>query len=422
MHSSAPPSIPGTLLHSGDADVCRDKVRELLGRDSRRFPGAQPVSFARHHLDELQRNEYFMCEKTDGIRCLLLLDLVVTADGELVPRTLCIDRKNNYYAVEPPVRVPYWEFPRDADKFLYDTLLDGELVHDRVDAAGAQRLIFYVFDCLVFDRKNYTPKLLDGRLGCIKQRIFEPYYKRFGKPPTALPPYALELKEKEVYLPWYVDNMFKNVLPRLPHGNDGLIFTCKNTPYKFGTDDHILKWKPPHENTVDFKLRLGQFPEFDPQDGEDGLIPDYDAMPDRFLLLVLYEKRRHEAFQHDLHVDEDEWESLKALGEQLDGRIIECFREDSGRWRYKREEDGRPRWRDDKSGANHISTVNSVLESIEDPVTENDLIAMEGKVKEAVYRLRDEQRRRERDKRRATEPMEREAKRMRPSETNGTAH
>lgn len=36
-----------------------------------------------------------------------------------------------------------------------------------------------------------------------------------------------------------LEKMFNVVLPNLKHGNDGLIFTCRNSPYKFGTDDKM---------------------------------------------------------------------------------------------------------------------------------------------------------------------------------------
>lgn len=44
--------IDGSLLHN-----MRSEVAQLLGRNNLGFPGAQPVSFARRHLEELTKQE-----------------------------------------------------------------------------------------------------------------------------------------------------------------------------------------------------------------------------------------------------------------------------------------------------------------------------------------------------------------------------
>jgi mRNA guanylyltransferase len=416
MHSSVPPQIPGEQIPHGEADPLRSEVAHLLGRDNLRFPGAQPVSFSREHIAELQRNEYFMCEKTDGVRCLLFLYFRDLGPQGFEPATILIDRKNNYYDVTPPLRFPHYQFKDDPDKYLFNTILDGEFVHDKVPGEPKARLIFYAFDCLVIDGTNLTGRPYDKRIGRMKEQIFQPYYRwvqKNGRPPAEEP---FRVKEKNFVTAYSVQEMFNNVLPKLPHGNDGLVFTCKSTPYHFGTDKHILKWKPPHENTIDFKFKLGEFPVFDPEDGEDGPICDYDAMPDRIELLVMHSQNNYKYFA-DLHVTPEEWETLKGLEQRLDGRIIECFR-DNGRWRFKKEDDGTPRWRDDKKDANHISTVQSVLESIEDPVTEQDLLSAAPVIKQAVYRLRAEEAERQKQLQAEHAEKEREMKKRKFSQVS----
>ncbi|KAF1831235.1 mRNA-capping enzyme subunit alpha [Decorospora gaudefroyi] len=385
-----PPQIPGFLIPADEAYPLKDAVAHLLERNNQRFPGAQPVSFAREHVSELQRNEYFMCEKTDGLRVLLFLHWQEGPGGNFEPVTFVIDRKNNYYNVQPPFRIPHYQHPNDPEPFLFGTILDGELVHDYYPGEAAPRLNYYVFDCLAINEQNVTGRTLDKRLGRLHDWVIKPYEanltRTFGKnlTPNDLKPFAL--KGKKTYPAYSLEDMFSNILPNLKHGNDGLIFTCVSTPYQFGTDRHILKWKPPHENTIDFKLRIGDFPLIDPQDGEDGLIPDYDAIPHPVQLLIQHGEKKYQVFA-DLSLTPAEWKTLKSLDQRLDGRIIECYRTEAGQWKYKAETDGTPRWRDDKKDANHISTVNSVLASIEAPVTEMDLLGNAENIKREVYRL-----------------------------------
>jgi mRNA guanylyltransferase len=56
------PEIPGLKADDGLATQFRREVAHLLGRNQTNFPGAQPVSFARHHLRELCQEEYAFLE------------------------------------------------------------------------------------------------------------------------------------------------------------------------------------------------------------------------------------------------------------------------------------------------------------------------------------------------------------------------
>lgn len=357
------------------ADQFRREVAQLLGRNNLNFPGAQPVSFSAKHLTELQKEDYYVCEKTDGIRCLMYF-----ARGDDVENPeihYLIDRKNEYRFV------PGLHFPLPDDdtfqSFHVDTLVDGELVNDTYPD-GTQQLKFLVFDCLVLDGQSLMHRTLDKRLAYFKVKVLEPYRAMYRKFPEekAHRPFAVE--DKSTQFSYGIEMMFREIIPKVKqiHGNDGLIFTCRSTPYRIGTDEHILKWKPPSENTVDFRMRL-EFPVLEPdtEDEADGIsapYPDYDALPICHLFVMLNAgEYRHWG---EMYITPTEWEDLKALRVPLDDSIVECSKDEQGRWRYHR-------LRDDKMDANHISTVEKVLESIEDRVTEEDLIRIAPAIKNA---------------------------------------
>lgn len=359
----------------------QNEVAALLGRNSRSFPGAQPVSFAAKHLQELKNQDYYVCEKTDGLRYLMYL-----SEDEGRGIHYLIDRKNDYYYVSG------LHFPHHEDKtmqqFHTGTILDGELVEDRYPDRPSV-IKYLVFDCLVLDNKPLMNRPLDKRLAYFKSHVLEPYKALFKANPGIERPFVVEDKSTE--FSYGLEKMFKDIIPRVKqlHGNDGLIFTCKNTPYKSGTDEHILKWKPPSDNTVDFLLHIDwALYEPSPDEPDQSRPPDYHAFPQRFGLYINHGGDKY-AFVDELYVEPAEWEEWKSLDRKIQDSIVECFQEplaqtngthnggahngvdgpgEGRRWRFHR-------FRDDKTEANHVTTYESVIQSIYDHVTEEDLLA-----------------------------------------------
>ena len=315
-----------------------------------------------------------MCEKSDGIRYLLYS----TVDEEGGEAHYLIDRKNDYWFITN--RSLHFPLENNLQAFHKETLVDGELVWDSL-GDDKQEPRFLVFDCLVMDGNKLMDRTLDKRLAYFKERLYTPYKKLFKEFPDELKfqPFVVEMKPFQ--LAYGIEMMFKQVLPNLKHGNDGLIFTCRNTPYRHGTDPHILKWKPPEENTIDFRLKL-HFSTVEPDEAErrEGITEpfvDYDSVPKAELLIFKGDSGldRYEPFA-DLLITEDEWETLKGLGDPLNDRVIECNQDEQNRWRLLR-------FRDDKNEANHKSTVTSVLESINDRVSDKDLYRAAGPIRDS---------------------------------------
>jgi mRNA guanylyltransferase len=47
------------------------------------------------------------------------------------------------------------------------------------------------------------------------------------------------MEDKSMQVAYGIEMMFQEVLPRLAHGNDGLIFTSLEAEYICGTDPHM---------------------------------------------------------------------------------------------------------------------------------------------------------------------------------------
>ena len=216
-------------------------------RNLNKFPGAHPVSLTREYLEHTLKPEadkYVVCEKTDGVRYLLLL---------LSRGTYLVDRKYVFTKVKVVFPLPAGE--KVGNKWLHHkTLLDGELVVDKLPHSGEKRLRYLAYDILSDNGQSLLDLNFADRLLSLQSRIIAPQLEwlQHRKPANFTPPF--EVKLKQMYRCRDVQYVLETVLPSLPHGNDGLIFTPVDQPYKAGTDENLFKWKPPYLNSVDFEL------------------------------------------------------------------------------------------------------------------------------------------------------------------------
>ncbi|GAA5843155.1 hypothetical protein JCM11251_003947 [Rhodosporidiobolus azoricus] len=362
-----PSEIPGEkVVDTEKYWNLRRHLADLCGTGgTARFPGSQPVSFDLESMALLEKEDFWVCEKSDGVRVLVLI--VATGFGQEV---YLIDRKDNIY------QNYYLTFPHQ-DGFEYNhsnTVLDGELVIDVDPQTGAHINRLLAFDLLVLDSENLMKKPLMKRYGRLGSYVIEPYAKyQKTLPPdiVAQQPFEVILKKQE--LSYGIEAVFRDHVPKLLHGNDGLIFTSAEAPYTPGTDPKILKWKPPSENSIDFLLQLKFPPRVD-----DPREPDFTAKPVFMLLMNHGHEGNH--YYDTMQVDDETWEEWKRSKEQYDDRVVEVV------WDRPRETWKMLRFRDDKFEGNYKTVVASIIRSIEHGVEAEQLVAHAGHIRHAWKR------------------------------------
>ncbi|SCU98928.1 LAFA_0G20912g1_1 [Lachancea sp. 'fantastica'] len=402
MDSRVAPEIPGIRLPASVMQDIRMLVCKLLNspKPTKTFPGSQPISF--HHSDieeKLLVQDYYVCEKTDGLRALML---VVVNPVTKEQGCFIIDRENNYFQISG-FRFP--RLPRQSRKELLETfqdgtLIDGELVVQTNPVTKLKELRYLMFDCLAINGRCIAQSPTSSRLAHLGKEFFKPYYDLRSLYPAQCSTFPFKISMKVMNFSTDLSKVAHS-LDKLPHVSDGLIFTPVNTPYIVGGKDSLLlKWKPEDENSVDFKMILDiplaedtSLPKNDAnrfyfnydvkpsfhlytwQGGADvnARLQDFDQPFSKKELDLL--DRTYKKFA-ELEMTNEKWQELKSLDEPLNGRIVECTKDqETGVWHMLR-------FRDDKLNGNHVSVVKKVLESISDAVKIEDLEEATTKMKE----------------------------------------
>lgn len=174
------------------------------------FPAAQPVSLEKKHITMIRTNNYFVSEKTDGIRMGLIC---------IGKTAILVDRKMK----STPV---HFYIP---DEFYNGTMLDGEMMSDGT---------YVVYDMIMICGKNIRNLHFNTRLYYMHKYL-----------------HSLPVVIKKFYLLKNIRYLLQNLSSKKA---DGLIFTPCDEPVKIATHNTMFKWKSVENITIDFRTENGK--------------------------------------------------------------------------------------------------------------------------------------------------------------------
>lgn len=232
---------PAVVARCGDAQLTlhevtdivlrpalRSIIRDLTSDDAKvnRFPGPNPVSLDTSHFSQLKKEPYYACEKTDGVRFLMIM---CEYDG--LDIVAIMDRSWALFLV-PLQHVPV--------AMYQGTALDGELAYNRQTRAWE----FLVFDAVCVSGVPVLNDPLDARLAAARKAL-TPYNESPDDP--------LGLRVKtfvECRAFGGVDDLLKSVHDK--YDIDGIVLTPANAPVVYGRHVTMFKLKFDSRHTVDF--------------------------------------------------------------------------------------------------------------------------------------------------------------------------
>eukprot|EP01116_Phalansterium_solitarium_P017316 TRINITY_DN4231_c0_g2_i1.p1 TRINITY_DN4231_c0_g2~~TRINITY_DN4231_c0_g2_i1.p1 ORF type:complete len:588 (-),score=59.31 TRINITY_DN4231_c0_g2_i1:37-1602(-) len=290
------------------------------------FPGMLPVNYSRRHRTTLCNARYLVSDKSDGVRCLLLVH-----DGcfYLIDRLFVVMRIENVRYVAGRNRT---------------FLVDGELVAN--EETG--RSMYLAFDIVVFAGKPCREAHFEERydkLGRFVQQCQRPAWqnhivvhrKAFWKP-SDMSLFAKHLVSDGAGCHRYRDD-------RCFHRIDGLILMPLDCPYQTSTAGNVFKWKYTDQISIDFRVRLSC----------DGKVPSFHLQNDDVTSYPV-------ALAQDCNVRlVDDLQSCNSIIAEL------TFCPDIGQWYYNGH-------RKDKSQSNSYRVVFDTLLSIAENVTFEEIV------------------------------------------------
>jgi hypothetical protein len=203
---------------------CENLLKTKLKKDH--FPGPQPVTVEIKDFEKLKKEEYMICEKSDGERGILLLINI-----NCKPMCFMINRNNEYYFLDLSFKKEVFE----------GTIMDGEIIKTKNGSWN-----YLIHDTFCYNGQSFLNESHRLRYACIIDLIIKRYLNKETD--------CLNIKTKLFYqFGPKIEQTWKHIQLTTENKIDGLIFTPVNGPIKFGRDNDLLKWKEIH--TMDLLVK-----------------------------------------------------------------------------------------------------------------------------------------------------------------------
>ncbi len=187
------------------------------------------------------QSPYMVTWKPVGKRYMMLI--------EEKDKVYMLDQGDNVFTVD------HIQFPSDAEftSHLKNTLVDGELIIDKVDGLDKPR--FLINDIITYNGQDVSTKPFPHRLKLISESIVNIRNEAITNGHMKKTKQPFSIRKKDFFNLSAVNKLLSpKFLGTLPHEVEGLIFVPKKDPYTSGQCLRVLKWK--ENETINFRLQI----------------------------------------------------------------------------------------------------------------------------------------------------------------------
>eukprot|EP00736_Rhodelphis_marinus_P004634 Rmarinus@m.118 len=257
-----------------ESEFLRKTCHDIL-RAGTEFPGPMAVNFMRRNFSECANQPYWITEKSDGIRVMMIHCNIRPRAPHPCFQTYFFDRTFQFYRLEEHIFLPCPPTVRGDNPAAWAmrqqdiVILDGEVVYNLRFKQPAYMVYDVVAACPEKPDRfmPFMSRPMGERVEAIRKLIIEPHWKLFTVMPNKYKkPKGMLLLAKH----FYKKSQFQGVLDAIkpaPGGgytyrdwnaNDGIILTPEKYPFRPSTCHSLMKWKYPEKLTVDFFVSLAE--------------------------------------------------------------------------------------------------------------------------------------------------------------------